>query len=192
MATTQFKEINQHGQGVWMGNWSSGMIKSGEFPDLVKDQGNKTKLGSGIYDVDIAAASRAGLLTYKIYESLTFADICNTCDTLRLFFAASNQLGCHSDRHIDGKIDAKLKKSIDVIAQSQRWTALVDALIGQNTVNTPLLPTVASIDHGDVASLKNPNTNINKLLIAGIDQSIQPYQSLMNSLKGKVKLLLPA
>jgi len=33
-----------------------------------------------IYDADIEAGIRAGLPTYKIYESLTFEDIRNACD----------------------------------------------------------------------------------------------------------------
>jgi len=43
----------------------------------------KAIAGNVIYDADIEAGIRAGLPTYKIYESLTFEDIRNACDILR-------------------------------------------------------------------------------------------------------------
>jgi len=39
-------------------------------------------------DADIEAGIRAGLPTYKIYESLIFADIRNACDILRSLYEA--------------------------------------------------------------------------------------------------------
>ncbi|QSJ15609.1 transaldolase [Nostoc sp. UHCC 0702] len=89
----------------------------------------------------------------------------------------------------------------------------VDELIGPDTVNT-LPPTTikACADHCDVASrvetkveeayqliesLKDPDINIDinvvmdELLIEGIEKFVQPFQSLMNSLEEKVKLLSP-
>lgn len=89
----------------------------------------------------------------------------------------------------------------------------VDALIGSDTVNTlPPATIVACADHCDVASrletgveeayqliesLRDPDIDINidavmkELLIEGIDKFVKPYQSLMNSLEDKVKLLSP-
>ncbi|WP_413171097.1 transaldolase [Anabaena azotica] len=89
----------------------------------------------------------------------------------------------------------------------------VDQLIGKDTVNTlPPATIKACADHCHVSdrletgtleaytlieSLKEPDINIDintvmdELLAEGIDKFVQPFQSLMNSLEGKVKLLSP-
>ncbi|MEA5512892.1 transaldolase family protein, partial [Nodularia sp. UHCC 0506] len=89
----------------------------------------------------------------------------------------------------------------------------VNELIGPDTVNTlPPATIAACADHCDVAnrletgieeayqlmeSLKDPDINIDinvvmdELLVEGIDKFVKPYESLMNSLENKVKLLSP-
>ncbi|MDZ8186641.1 MAG: transaldolase [Nostoc sp. ChiSLP02] len=89
----------------------------------------------------------------------------------------------------------------------------VDELIGKDTVNTVPPATIkACADHcnvGDrietgteqaytlIENLKDPDINIDlnavmdELLAEGIDKFIQPFQSLMNSLEEKIKVLSP-
>jgi transaldolase len=89
----------------------------------------------------------------------------------------------------------------------------VDGLVGNDTVNTlPPATIEACADHCDpasrieagvdeayrlVASLKDPDINIDldavmdELLIDGIDKFVKPFDSLMKSLDGKVKALMP-
>jgi transaldolase len=89
----------------------------------------------------------------------------------------------------------------------------VDGLVGNDTVNTlppntieacadhcdPASRIEASIDEAyrSIASLKDPDININldsvmdELLIDGIDKFVKPFDSLMKSLDGKVKALMP-
>jgi transaldolase len=96
-------EIKQHGQSIWMDNLTRDIIQSGELQNLVENQGisgitsnpaifEKAISGNVIYDADIEASVRAKLPTYKIYESLIFADIRSACDILRPFYEASNGL----------------------------------------------------------------------------------------------------
>lgn len=103
MATNHLLEIKQYGQSIWMDNLSRDIIQSGELKDLVENQGisgitsnpaifEKAIAGNAIYDADIEAGIRAGLPTYKIYESLIFADIRYACDILRPVYEASNRL----------------------------------------------------------------------------------------------------
>ncbi|HEY9622607.1 MAG TPA: transaldolase [Crinalium sp.] len=90
----------------------------------------------------------------------------------------------------------------------------VDELVGRDTVNTlPPATIEACADHcnvGDrietdvdkayqlIESLKDPDIDIDinqvmdELLEDGIEKFIQPFQSLMDSMEGKVKLLTPA
>ena len=89
----------------------------------------------------------------------------------------------------------------------------VDGLVGADTVNTLPPNTIeACADHCDpasrieagvdeayrlIASLKDPDVNIDldsvmgELLIDGIDKFVKPFDSLMKSLDGKVKALMP-
>lgn len=103
MATNHLLEIKQYGQSIWMDNLTRDIIQSGELKDMVENQGisgitsnpaifEKAIAGNVIYDADIEAGVRAGSPTYKIYESLVFADIRNACDILRPVFEASNRL----------------------------------------------------------------------------------------------------
>ncbi len=103
MATNHLLEIKQYGQSIWMDNLSRDIIQSGELKDLVENQGisgitsnpaifEKAIADNVIYDADIEAGIKAGLPTYKIYESLVFADIRNACDILRPVYEASNRL----------------------------------------------------------------------------------------------------
>jgi len=90
----------------------------------------------------------------------------------------------------------------------------VDELVGPNTVNTlPPATIEACADHCDVdnrietdvdkayqliASLKDPDIDINldevmdELIVEGIDKFVQPFDSLMKSLKDKINQLSPA
>ncbi|MBR8839181.1 MAG: transaldolase [Stigonema ocellatum SAG 48.90 = DSM 106950] len=99
----QLLEIKKYGQSIWMDNLSRDLIQSGELKDLVENKGicgitsnpaifEKAIAGNVIYDADIEAGVRAGLPTYKIYESLAFSDIRNACDILRPVYEESNGL----------------------------------------------------------------------------------------------------
>ncbi|PLZ89099.1 transaldolase, partial [Fischerella thermalis CCMEE 5196] len=92
-----------YGQSIWMDNLSRDIIKSGELKDLVENKGicgitsnptifEKAIANNAMYDRDIEAGVRAGLPTYKIYESLVFKDIRDACDILRPVYEASNGL----------------------------------------------------------------------------------------------------
>ncbi len=103
MATNHLLEIKQYGQSIWMDNLNRDLIQSGELKDMVENQGicgitsnpaifEKAIAGNAIYDADIEAGIRAGLPTYKIYESLIFEDIRNACDILRPVYESSEGL----------------------------------------------------------------------------------------------------
>lgn len=129
MATNHLLEIKQSGQSIWMDNLTRDIIQSGELKNLVENQGisgitsnpaifEKAIAGNVIYDADIEAGIRAGLPTYKIYESLAFADIRNACDILRPVYEATNRL--------DGYVSIEVPPTIAhdtqaTIAEAQRY-----------------------------------------------------------------------
>ncbi len=103
MTTNHLLEIKNYGQSIWMDNLTRDIIKSGELKDLVENKGicgitsnptifEKAIAGNAIYDQDIEAGIKAGLPTYKIYESLVFQDIRDACDILRPVYETSNRL----------------------------------------------------------------------------------------------------
>ena len=103
MATNHLLEIKEYGQSIWMDNLTRDLIQSGDLKDMVENQGicgitsnpaifEKAIAGNAIYDADIEAGIRAGLPTYKIYESLIFEDIRNACDILRPIYESSEGL----------------------------------------------------------------------------------------------------
>ena len=103
MTTNHILEIEQLGQSIWMDNLTRDLIQSGELQRLIETRGlrgitsnpaifEKAIAGNKIYDADIEKGARAGLPTYKIYESLVFEDIRNACDMFRPIYEESNGL----------------------------------------------------------------------------------------------------
>jgi transaldolase len=103
MTTNHILEIEQLGQSIWMDNLTRDLIQSGELKKLIETRGlkgitsnpaifEKAIAGNKIYDADIEKGIRAGLPTYKIYESLVFDDIRNACDIFRPIYESSNGL----------------------------------------------------------------------------------------------------
>jgi transaldolase len=124
MATNHLLEIKNHGQSIWMDNLSRDMIESGELQNLVENQGisgitsnpaifEKAITGNAIYDADIEAGMRADLPTYKIYESLIFADIRNACDILRPVYDATKGLDGYVSIEVPPTIAHDTQATID-------------------------------------------------------------------------------
>jgi len=197
MTTNHLQEINQCDQSIWMDNLSRGIMKSGELKDLVENKGisgitsnpaifekaiagDKTQginTGNIIYNANIEAGVSAGLPTSKIYESLVFADIRNACDILRPRPHPQRRDVC---RWVD-------------------WQAIAKPTLRLCSVTTAgdRLKTGVQKAYTLIENLKDPDINIDldtvmdELLVEGIDQFIQPFQSLMNSLEEKIKVLSP-
>lgn len=103
MTTNHILEIAQYGQSIWMDNLTRDLVESGELKKMIESRGirgitsnpaifEKAIAGNKIYDADIEKGIRAGLPTYKIYESLVFDDIRHACDIFRPIYEESNGL----------------------------------------------------------------------------------------------------
>ncbi|MHC0061795.1 transaldolase [Nostoc sp. UIC 10890] len=134
MSTNHLLEIKQYGQSIWMDNLTRDIIQSGELKDLVENQGisgitsnpaifEKAIAGNVIYDADIEAGVRAGLPTYKIYESLVFKDIRNACDILRPVYEASDRL----DGYVSIEVPPTIAHDTEAtIAEARRYFQEID------------------------------------------------------------------
>ncbi|MDZ8238754.1 MAG: transaldolase [Nostoc sp. ChiQUE01a] len=167
MATNHLLEIKQYGQSIWMDNLSRDIIQSGELQDLVENQGicgitsnpaifEKAIAGNVIYDADIEAGVRADLPTYKIYESLIFADIRSACDILRPVYQTSNFL--------DGYVSIEVPPTIAhdtqaTIAEARRYFQE----IGRENLMIKIPGTEAGLPAVEQAIAEGMNVNITLL-----------------------------
>ena len=103
MTTNHILEIKAYGQSIWMDNLARDLIQSGDLKKKIDEGGirgitsnpaifEKAIAGNVMYDADIEKGIRAGLPTYKIYESLVFDDIRWACDIFRPVYEESNGL----------------------------------------------------------------------------------------------------
>jgi transaldolase len=297
-STNHLLEIKEYGQSIWMDNLTRDLIQSGELKDMVENKGicgitsnpaifEKAIAGNVIYYADIESCVRASLPTYKIYESLVFADIRNACDILRPVYEASNKLDgyvsievpAHNteatiaaahryyqeigrenvmikipgteaglaaveeviaaginvnvtllfsvssyvnsaiayirglearvkedkdisniacvasfflsriDSNIDGKIDGKLEKGVDDIASKAKLKAVKGKVAIANAKIA--YQEYKKISQSDGWQAIDINSVMDELLVEGIDKFVKPFQSLMDSLENKIKVLSP-
>ena len=124
MTTNHLLEIGQLGQSIWMDNLTRDLIQSGELKRMIETRGlrgitsnpaifEKAIAGNKIYDADIEKGIRAGLPTYKIYESLVFDDIRNACDIFRPIYESSNGLDGYISIEVPPTIAHDTQATID-------------------------------------------------------------------------------
>ncbi|MDP5339106.1 MAG: transaldolase [Nodularia sp. (in: cyanobacteria)] len=188
MATNHLLEIKQHGQSIWMDNLNREVIQSGELKDLVENQGvcgitsnpaifEKAIANNAMYDADIEAGIRAGLPTYKIYESLIFADIRNACDMLRPVYEASNRLDGYVSIEVPPTIAHDTEASI---AEARRYFQE----IGRENLMVKIPGTVAGLPAVEQAIAEG--ININTTLLFSVDSYINTAQAYMCGLEKRL------
>lgn len=167
MTINRLLEIKKYGQSIWMDNLSRDIIQSGELKDLVENKGisgitsnptifEKAIAGNAIYDRDIEAGIRAGLPTYKIYESLVFQDIRDACDILRPVYEASNGL----DGYVSIEVPPTIAHDTDAtIAEARRYFQE----IGRENVMIKIPGTEAGLPAVEQAISEGINVNITLL-----------------------------
>lgn len=188
MTTNHLLEIKQHGQSIWMDNLNRDMIQSGELKNLVENQGisgitsnpaifEKAIADNKMYDADIQAGVREGLPTYKIYESLVFADIRNACDILRPVYEASNRL--------DGYVSIEVPPSIAhdtqaTINEARRYFQE----IGRENVMIKIPGTEAGLPA--VEQVISEGINVNITLLFSVESYINTAWAYIRGLEKRV------
>ncbi|KZL49087.1 transaldolase [Nodularia spumigena CS-591/12] len=188
MATNHLLEIKQHGQSIWMDNLNREVIQSGELKDLVENQGisgitsnpaifEKAIANNAMYDADIEAGIRAGLPTYKIYESLVFADIRNACDILRPVYEADHRLDGYVSIEVPPTIAHDTEASI---AEARRYFQE----IGRENLMVKIPGTVAGLPAVEQAIAEG--ININTTLLFSVDSYINTAEAYIRGLEKRV------
>ncbi|MDB9340406.1 MULTISPECIES: transaldolase [Cyanophyceae] len=188
MATNHLLEIKQYGQSIWMDNLNREVIQSGELKDLVENQGisgitsnpaifEKAIANNAMYDADIEAGIRAGLPTYKIYESLVFADIRNACDILRPVYEADHRLDGYVSIEVPPTIAHDTEASI---AEARRYFQE----IGRENLMVKIPGTVAGLPAVEQAIAEG--ININTTLLFSVDSYINTAEAYIRGLEKRV------
>ncbi len=189
MAINHLLEIKNYGQSIWMDNLTRDLIQSGELKDMVENQGicgitsnpaifEKAITGNVIYDADIEAGIRAGLPTYKIYESLTFEDIRNACDILRPVYESSQGL--------DGYVSIEVPPTISddteaTIKEARRYYQE----IGRENVMIKIPGTKAGLPA--VEQVISEGINVNVTLLFSVESYIETAWAYIRGLEKRAE-----
>ena len=187
--TNHLIEIKDYGQSIWMDNLTRDIIQSGELKQLLENGGvcgitsnpaifEKAINGNVIYDADIEAGIRAGLPTYKIYESLVFEDIRNACDILRPVYEASNGL--------DGYVSIEVPPTISddteaTIKEAHRYYQE----IGRENVMIKIPGTHAGLPA--VEQVIADGINVNVTLLFAVDSYIETAWAYIRGLEARAQ-----
>jgi transaldolase len=103
MASSNFQQLFECGQSLWMDFLSRQILESGELQDRIENQKlrgitsnptifEKSITGDDTYRTDIEKATKRSLSPEKVYEMLAFEDIRRACDILRPVYDESDGL----------------------------------------------------------------------------------------------------
>jgi transaldolase len=188
-STNHLLEIKQYGQSIWMDNLTRDLIQSGELKDMVENKGicgitsnpaifEKAIAGNVIYDADIETGVRAELPTYKIYESLVFADIRNACDILRQVYLDSNKL----DGYVSIEVPPTIAHDTEAtIAEAHRYYQE----IGRENVMIKIPGTEAGLPA--VEEVIAAGINVNVTLLFSVQSYVNSAWAYIRGLEARVK-----
>lgn len=182
-------EIKDYGQSIWMDNLTRDIIKSGELKALVENGGisgittnpaifEKAMMGNKMYDADIEAGIKAGLPTYKIYESLIFEDIRNACDILKPIHEATEGL--------DGYVSIEVPPTIahdteSTIKEAKRYYQE----IGRENVMIKIPGTQEGLPA--VEEVISAGINVNVTLLFSVDSYVETAWTYIRGLEKRVQ-----
>jgi transaldolase len=182
-------EIKQYGQSIWMDNLNRDIIQSGDLKDMVENKGicgitsnpaifEKAIAGNVIYDQDIEAGVRAGLPTYKIYESLAFADIRNACDILRPVYEKSDGLDGYVSIEVPPTIAHDTEATIN---EARRYYQE----IGRENVMIKIPGTTAGLPA--IEQVIADGINVNVTLLFSVQSYVESFWAYIRGLEARVK-----
>ncbi|MBW4475669.1 MAG: transaldolase [Tolypothrix brevis GSE-NOS-MK-07-07A] len=188
-STNHLLQIKEYGQSIWMDNLTRDLIESGELKDMVENKGicgitsnpaifEKAIAGNVIYDADIESGVRAKLPTYKIYESLVFADIRNACDILRPVYEASDKL----DGYVSIEVPPTIAHDTEAtIAEAHRYYQE----IGRENVMIKIPGTEAGLPA--VEQVIAAGINVNVTLLFSVSSYVNSAGAYIRGLEARVK-----
>jgi transaldolase len=130
----RLRKLADYGQSYWMDDLSRDLLRSGELPRRIRDEGlrgitsNPAIFGQAIggsvaYDEQIARGARSGLTALQIYEELTTRDIRDACDALSPVYRETDGV----DGYVSLEVSPLLARdTAGSITEAVRLAGLVD------------------------------------------------------------------
>jgi len=134
MTVNPLRQLNEHGQSVWLDNLSRTLITSGDLRRLIEGDGisgitsnpaifKAAIVGSNAYDDQIRDLSPRGMETIALYEALAIDDIRAAADLLHPVFDAANG----TDGFVSLEVNPHLARDTrGTVAEAERLWLTVD------------------------------------------------------------------
>ncbi|MGB3491382.1 MAG: transaldolase [Elainellaceae cyanobacterium] len=134
MTTSNFQQLFDCGQSLWIDFLSRQMLESGELEDRVQNDVlrgmtsnpsifEKSMTSDETYRPGIEHGIRQEMAAQEIYEKLAFEDIRRACDTLRLVYDASDGL----DGYVSMEVSPHLARDIaGTMSEARRFFNEID------------------------------------------------------------------
>jgi transaldolase/glucose-6-phosphate isomerase len=187
-AMNAIQEALQQGQAIWFDYIRRGLLKSGEFQELI-EQGisgvtsnptifEKAIVGSTDYDEAILALAKTSKGTGSIYEALAIEDIRTAADLLRTIYNQSS--GLHG--YVSLEVNPALAHDTDgTIKEANRLFAALDR--PNVMIKVPATPEGIPA----IRSLIGEGININVTLIFSLDMYRQVMEAYIAGIGDLVK-----
>ncbi|MDH4022796.1 MAG: transaldolase [Gammaproteobacteria bacterium] len=130
----RLRKLADYGQSYWMDDLSRDLLRSGELPRRIRDEGlrgitsnpaifSQAIGGSTAYDEQIARGARGGLTALQIYDELTTRDIRDACDALSPVYRETDGV----DGYVSLEVSPLLARdTVGSITEAVRLAGLVD------------------------------------------------------------------
>lgn len=188
MANTNFHQLLDCGQSLWIDYLSRQMLESGELKDRVENQAlrgmtsnpsifEKSMTGDETYRPAIEAGIKQNLSAKEIYESLAFEDIRRACDILRPVYDESGGM----DGYVSIEVSPHLARDVaGTMQEARRFFKAVD----RDNVMIKIPGTMAGLGAIEQAICEGINVNVTLLF------SVEMYrQAALAYIRGLEKRL---
>jgi transaldolase len=189
MANSNFQQLLDCGQSLWMDFLSRQMLQSGELQERMQNQAlrgitsnpsifEKSITGDETYRADIKQGIQQDLSAKAIYEMLAFADIRQACDILRPVYEGSEGL----DGYVSMEVSPHLARdSAGTLQEARRFYQEID----RDNVMIKIPGTPEGMEAIEQAIAEGINVNVT--LLFSVDMYRQAAMAYMRGLERRVE-----
>lgn len=189
MASSNFQQLLDCGQSLWMDYLSRKAIDSGDLKQRIEHQAlrgitsnpsifEKSITGDKIYQSDIEKGIQKGLSPKQLYEKLAFEDIRQACDILRPVYDESGG----SDGYVSMEVSPHLARDRDgTLEEARRFYKEID----RDNVMIKIPGTPEGM--GAIAQATAEGINVNVTLLFSVEMYRQAAMAYMNGLEQRVE-----
>lgn len=189
MATSNFQQLLNCGQSLWMDFLSRQAIESGDLEHRIKNQAlrgitsnpsifEKSITGDETYRTDIEKGIKKDLSPKQIYEMLAFEDIRRACDVLRPVYDETDG----NDGYVSMEVSPHLARDRDgTLEEARRFRKEID----RDNVMIKIPGTPEGMDA--IAQATAEGINVNVTLLFSVEMYQQAAFAYMRGLEQRVE-----